>query len=246
MAEALPGLTGYVLAGGRSSRMGQDKAAMRLGDATLLEVAVRKLRRVCGEVVVIGSGPDGGADRVVADRHLGCGPMGGIEAALGDVRGEWAMFLPVDMPLLPAGLVEALGSAWSMAVASGVRATMAVADGVPQPLVSLLHRGALATVEAAIAQGQYKVRPVLEEVAGLVAAAQGVPLPEATYRTEIRIELGAAGNDSCGPGVVRVGDQTVWQPSAAEWRFRHLWFSNLNTPEEFAGAQQVAVAAGAA
>lgn len=241
MAERLPGLTGYVLAGGRSSRMGQDKAAMQLGGATLLETAVRKLRQVCAEVVVIGGGPDGGADRVVADRHPGCGPIGGMEAALSDIRGDWAMFLPVDMPLLPGGLVEALGSAWSMAVASGARATMTVVDGAPQPLISLVHRGALATVEAAVARGQYKVRPVLEEAAGQVAAAQGIPVSGALCRTEIRMEAG----ERSGPGMVRVGHETVWRPSAAEWRLRHLWFSNLNTPEEFAEAEQFAMWAGA-
>ena len=46
MAEVFPGLTGYVLAGGRSLRMGQDKAELVLNGSTLLEIAVRKLRSV--------------------------------------------------------------------------------------------------------------------------------------------------------------------------------------------------------
>lgn len=239
MAETLPGLTGYVLAGGRSSRMGQDKSAMRLGGVTLLEEAVGKLRRLCAEVVVIGGPAHGGADRLVADRHPGCGPIGGLEAALADSGGEWAMFLPVDMPLLPAGLVGALGAAWQRGMPNGLRVGMAVAGGVTQPLVSIVHRKALAAIQAAIGAGRYKVRPVLEEAASSLAI-RGSPGRIALSRTEIVV-----GDAETHPGLplVRVGDEIVWRPSAAEWRSRHLWFSNLNTPEEFAEAEQFAFAA---
>ncbi len=203
---------GYVLAGGRSSRMGVDKAEMRLGGRTLLEIAVGKLRRICDEVVVVGeraAAPEG--VRVIADGWAGCGPMGGMEAALGDVGAGRAMFLPVDMPLMPMGLLEGMARVWA---ASGARVCLAVGDGQVQPLVSQVRGDVVSEVRAALGRGQYKVRPLLE-----AAGAQG-----GLVRTEIRT------GERCAvwPG---------WTPSEAEWARRELWFANLNTPEEFGRAE---------
>ncbi len=218
--------------------MGQDKAELVLNGSTLLEIAVRKLRSVCGEVVVVGERSGVGADRVLRDRHAGCGPIGGIETALGDVRGEWAMFLPVDMPLLPRGLVEALCATWRDDCAAVARVCMTVANSVVQPLVSVVHRRALATAEDAVSRGQLKVRPMFEAAAARIAADAGMATEAVLRRTEVR----TIDDGSSGPGTVSVGQHRIWRPSAAEWRLRHLWFSNLNTPEEFRAAEQHAAA----
>lgn len=207
--------TGYVLAGGRSRRMGQNKADLVLGKKTLLEWAVRKLARVSSEIVVVG--PEGMLDgvRSIVDRHVGCGPLGGMEVALDDIAGEWAAFLPVDMPMLPDGLLEALHAEWSEI---GARAGFAVTQGQAQPLISRLHRQALDGVRQSLEQGALKVRPVLE---AMQAAATDVCWQEERQ-------------------VVRVGAERLWVPSEAEWAMRSLWFSNLNTPEEFQSAQRFA------
>lgn len=69
-------ILGAVLAGGRSSRFGSDKALAALGGHTLLERAVASLEAQCDSVIVVGRGD-------VADRpRPGMGPLGGINAAL--------------------------------------------------------------------------------------------------------------------------------------------------------------------
>ncbi len=74
---------GYVLAGGRSSRMGRDKALLELAGKPLVRHAVKKLRRVCMDVRVLSDNPELAAYApIVPDIHRDCGPMGGIEAAL--------------------------------------------------------------------------------------------------------------------------------------------------------------------
>jgi len=216
------GVCGYVLAGGLSSRMGSDKAEMQLGGLTLLEIAVGKLRQICGEVVVVGRREFVPAGvRVIPDLRPGCGPMGGIEAALSDAGSGRAMFLPVDMPLVPADLLGRMAREW---IGSDARVCLAVVDGRVQPLVSLVGSEMLRAVRGALARGEYKVSPVLEG-AGAEDASQ------VEGRSVVRTEISTAERDLIWPG---------WRPSEEEWAARELWFANLNTPEEFASAQSYA------
>ena len=206
---------GYVLTGGRSSRMGVDKAELRLGGRTLLEIAVRKLQGICTEVVISGQRervPSG--VRVLQDVWPDCGPMGGMVAALRDAGANPALFLPVDMPLLPQELLARMAEVW---LRSAAPVCFAVTDGRAQPLLSLLRFGALREMEAALARGEYKVRPVLE------AAGKGCG-------GVLRTEISTSRRDAGWPG---------WLPGDAEWDARELWFANLNTPEEFAAAERV-------
>ena len=217
MPDRSPELTGYVLAGGRSSRMGTGKADLRLGGHTLLAIACAKLAPLCREVVVVGTGEPPPGVRGIADLHPGCGPIGGMEAALRDLPTEFAAFLPVDMPLLPPGLLAELARRWSSPGLGAARVCFAVFDGVAQPLVSRLHREVLPMLEAAISAGELKLRPVLERAAAHLG-------PGALERTEI----------TTGEILLREpGSPGRWTPPEQERSSSRLWFSNLNTPEEF-------------
>jgi molybdenum cofactor guanylyltransferase len=236
MAQALiPGVVAYVLAGGRSSRMGRDKAMLTLGGRTLLARAVQTLRNVASEVVLLGDRPElEGADRAIADLHPGCGPLGGMETALRDLTSrpgaEWACFLPVDMPFLPAGLYAAMLRYWLTAAASGARIGYVRVDGVAQPLVSLIHGSALPCLEVALEDGRLKVAPALEEAAKGLASkpAPSLQSGRAEART-IAFTLGQTNRpiEQC------VDADLDWSPSPEELAVRQLWFANLNTPQEF-------------
>ena len=100
-ATTFPALTGLVLAGGRSLRMGRDKAGLRLGDGrTLLEHAIGLLERAgCSAVLVSGNYRDHGG---IPDRYTHLGPLGGIASVL-EARPELSgplLIVPVDMPAL--------------------------------------------------------------------------------------------------------------------------------------------------
>ena len=75
---------GFVLAGGRSSRMGQDKALLQVAGRSLLEVALEKLRCLDGPAPRIAAARSDLLSHapVIPDLHPGCGPLSGIEAAL--------------------------------------------------------------------------------------------------------------------------------------------------------------------
>ena len=78
-----PELGGYVLAGGRSSRMGTDKALLLLAGKPLIAHAVVKLGRLCQDVRVLSANSAlAPYAPLVPDLHPDCGPIGGIEVAL--------------------------------------------------------------------------------------------------------------------------------------------------------------------
>lgn len=107
-------IVGLVLAGGRSSRMGEDKALMRVGGHTLLERSLSVLRAAGAERVAISGTRAGG----IPDRWPEAGPVGGIASAVdGLPDGEW-LVIPVDMPRLHEDVLRPLLAASSSAAVS--------------------------------------------------------------------------------------------------------------------------------
>ena len=109
MTRRMPSdLNGYVLAGGKSSRMGQDKALLKLAGKPLVLRAVEKLQQICADFYILGNRPELEIYApLVRDLHEGCGPLGGIEAAFSHSAKAWNLFMAVDMPFLPVGFLDA-------------------------------------------------------------------------------------------------------------------------------------------
>lgn len=94
---------GALLCGGRSSRMGRDKAFLEVDRQSLWRLQLAKLRAVCGEVVICGSAsqrPFFAAEgvRFEADAVADLGPLSGIARALGSTQATHVLVLAVDMP----------------------------------------------------------------------------------------------------------------------------------------------------
>ncbi len=102
------GWTGVVLAGGRSSRMGRDKALIPYAGRTLLERALDILEPQVQELLVIGDPMKYGhvGPFVVADDIPGVGPLGGIVTAMRYASHDRLLVLACDMPHVTAGLSE--------------------------------------------------------------------------------------------------------------------------------------------
>lgn len=95
-----------VLAGGQSSRMGQDKALMKLGGKTVIEHVIDNLSKVFDEVYISGNHsnyPD--SKRVIKDVITHKGPMGGIRSAL-ENYGEDIFVCSCDMPFFSSELIK--------------------------------------------------------------------------------------------------------------------------------------------
>jgi molybdenum cofactor guanylyltransferase len=176
-------VTGYVLAGGKSSRMGQDKALLELAGKPLVAYAVEKLRRVCGDVHILSSRSElAEFAPLMPDVHPGCGPLGGVEVALLHSAREWSLFLPVDMPFVPASFLED----WVREVLSTkARVALFTVDGRAQPTLCLLHREVTPFARRAMEQREYKLWPVLEGAARELAARSGVALDQVLWNRPV-------------------------------------------------------------
>jgi molybdenum cofactor guanylyltransferase len=155
----------FVLAGGRSTRMGQDKALLQLAGRSLVDLALDKLRAIGVTAPRIAAARSDLSSHapVVPDLHPGCGPLSGIEAALDATTRPLNLFLPVDMPLIPARFLD-----WMVqrAEITGAWVTVPRINGSPQPLCAVYHRDLLRPITASLLAGDYKVMPVVSAAAG--------------------------------------------------------------------------------
>lgn len=151
-------LSGFVLAGGKSSRMGQDKAALTLNGRTLLEHALTALRGVCRDVAILGRYDRYGAlAPVYEDIFPGCGPLGGIHAALSNSHTQFNLVIAVDTPFLAPDFLSYLAE---RAIASSAVVTTPEIDDYTQPLCTVYSLDFLPIADRALQAGNYKIVPL--------------------------------------------------------------------------------------
>jgi molybdenum cofactor guanylyltransferase len=155
---------GFILAGGASSRMGTDKARLRLGGRTLVERAAEALSHVAARTSVV-SPREADAELglpLVSDVFRGAGALGGLHAALDACRAEWAAVVSCDLPFVTGELFALLAS-----LRAGAAEAVAPRqpDGRAQPLCALYSRRAcLPAAERLLAAGELRPRVLLSEV----------------------------------------------------------------------------------
>ncbi|WP_285405540.1 molybdenum cofactor guanylyltransferase [Luteibacter sp. ME-Dv--P-043b] len=99
-----PMILGLVLAGGLSSRMGRDKAALVIDGATLLQRAILALHAAGAAIVAVSGDRPGG----IPDRWPRSGPVGGIASVVDHLPNGELLVVPVDMPHLGESLLAPL------------------------------------------------------------------------------------------------------------------------------------------
>src|SRR5271157_1138730 len=152
MAQTELSRMGFLLAGGKSSRMGADKAFLDFGGQTLLDRALGAMGGVCDRVAIVGD-PARFAkyEAVVADIFSGCGPLAGIHAALVHSSAELNLMLAVDMPFVSAELLAFLFTAAAAEHnASHAMVTIPRTSRGLQPLCAIYRRDFSAVAEQAL------------------------------------------------------------------------------------------------
>jgi len=170
MAGTGPSRMGFVIAGGKSSRMGADKAFLDFGGQTLLDSALAVMGAVCERVAIVGDPArfakyeSAKYKAVVADIFSGCGPLAGIHAALVHSPAELNLMLAVDMPFVSK---ELLGFLFAAAADEDNHAIVTVprtSHGF-QPLCAVYRREFSTTAEEALRAGKYKIDAAFSGVA---------------------------------------------------------------------------------
>jgi len=101
-------LTGIIMAGGKSSRMGMNKATTIFRSRMLAEYPIRLLENTCGQILISTNEALPFSFKQVADVMPECGPMGGIFSCLRESVSHYNVVLACDMPLLTTDYIQAL------------------------------------------------------------------------------------------------------------------------------------------
>jgi molybdopterin-guanine dinucleotide biosynthesis protein A len=155
-------VTGVILAGGGSSRMGTDKALLSLGDRTFIGSIAGTLGFLFNDVMIISDHGDryGFLELPVQeDIRKDAGPLGGIHAALSSIKTHYAFVIACDLPLVSRGACLRVLSAQP-------RDDVVVArngDRI-QPLFGLYSKGVLPEAEERLGRGENSVMDFLEQV----------------------------------------------------------------------------------
>ncbi len=191
--EKIRGFTGVILAGGRSRRMGSDKALLPYQGGRFIEAILRRMEELFEEVIVV-TGEPGRYDflpcRRVTDLFAGMGALGGIHAALRH-SGEEAIFVVAcDMPHLSPDLIR-----YQCSLAEGADVVVPEGEGGLEPLHAVYRKSVLPVVEEALRDGQCRVvsffdrvrvrrvsRDTVERIDPDLSAFRNINTPEEYYR----------------------------------------------------------------
>lgn len=161
--EAARDVTAFILAGGKSTRMGRDKAFVAHNGRTLLARALDLARSLTANVRIVGSPEKFAAFApVIEDIFPGCGPLGGIHAALQASATELNLMLAVDTPFLSPAFLQYLTRRAHDAPEAVV--TLPVADGRRQPLCAIYRPEFAVPAEKALRSGRNRIDILFEEV----------------------------------------------------------------------------------
>lgn len=152
-----PTTTGLLLAGGRSSRMGQEKAVLTIGEQPMIRRVAQVLASCCDEILLAlrpaspaDPGPERLAElcgideiRVVHDKAEDRGPVAGLAAGLAAARGEIVFAAACDLPFLRRALVRGLCAA--LRQNTTIDLVVPEVDGRLQPLLAAYRRTRMAT-----------------------------------------------------------------------------------------------------
>lgn len=166
-------LSAAALAGGKSTRMGSDKAFLPLvnGGEPMLALVLQRLRVVAAEVLIVANDPERYEQfgvRVVPDAHVGIGALGGIHAAVGQAHHEHCLVVACDMPFLNPGLLRRMASEPRdydvlVPVIPG-ESRQRREGGVSQTLHAVYGKGCLPAIAARIAEEKRQVIGFFDDV----------------------------------------------------------------------------------
>jgi molybdopterin-guanine dinucleotide biosynthesis protein A len=151
-----PDRSAAILAGGKSSRMGRNKALLDVGGSSMVRRTAALLRPLVDDLFLVADDAAPYASLglpILPDVHHGCGSLGGIHAAIAGAAHPLVLCVACDMPHLAAAVPELL-------LASAGPDDDALIPRVgdrPEPLLAVYGRGALPAMERAIIAGRLRI-----------------------------------------------------------------------------------------
>lgn len=164
--EAKSGVTGIILAGGRSRRLGRDKAVEPFGSQPLIGRVIELVQSLTDEIVVsvadsarAAALPLEEAHQIAVDIYPEGGSLGGIYAGLNAASSEWGLVVACDMPFLNRQLFE-----YMLTQRAGYDAVVPVPGDFPEPTHALYSRVCLPHIEARLKANNLKISGFFDDV----------------------------------------------------------------------------------
>ena len=204
---------GFILAGGQSSRMGQDKALIQLAGTPLIQRALAILRAASLNPRIAGTKSDLGswAPAVPDDlNESGLGPLSGVCSALSFTSARYSVFLPVDLPFMPSSLITHL--LHQAAIAQPAVTTVSIA-GFIQTFPAVVHRATLPALQSSLRSNDRNCLRAFRE------AADALSKPFSVLPVELLLQAGQVSHPQGFPGP--------------------LWFLNVNSRQDLSRAESL-------
>lgn len=153
-------MTGIILAGGKSSRMGRNKAFIEWDGVPLIERSLEVFHSVFSQVLISSNHPELYAKygvEVVQDNILDRGPLGGLEACLRVAQFEYSFFAACDMPFLDHRVIRFMAERIDRA-----HILVPDVDGGLHPLHSFYHKDCLTIIEKRLKAQEVKLMDLLQ------------------------------------------------------------------------------------
>jgi molybdopterin-guanine dinucleotide biosynthesis protein A len=165
-----PDLSAFILAGGKSTRMGTDKAFVLLDGRTLLAHMLDLAQKVTSNVHIVGDPAKFATFApTIEDIFPGCGPLAGIHVALRSSGTDLNIVLAVDVPFVSLALLSYLVA---RAKNSDASVTLAQAAGGFQPLCAVYRRSFADVAEKARSGGRYKIDVLFDQTNTLIVGEE--------------------------------------------------------------------------
>ncbi len=150
-----PEVTGIILAGGKSSRFGSDKALFSFRGKKLVEYSIEIIKPMCGQILLSTNQPDKFRFTgwpTVEDIYPGCGPVAGIHACLEQSSTMHHLVIGCDMPWLDTRLFEFI-----LHNSPGYQVVMPMHKGFRETMASYYHKSCSPALENALKEQRYKI-----------------------------------------------------------------------------------------
>ena len=153
-------ITGVLVAGGKSRRMGGDKACIELSGEHLYRRPLNLLQQLFTKVIIAGDRPDleTGVIPAIPDIYPGSA-LGGLFTGLKTAKTDWIFVIPCDLPYPDRGIAEQL-----ILSRNGADAVVPRTPDGYEPLFALYHRRCLPHMENMLKSNRYRILDLYQEI----------------------------------------------------------------------------------
>jgi molybdopterin-guanine dinucleotide biosynthesis protein A len=173
MTTKINTINGYILAGGKSSRMGMDKGLMVFNGKAIVQRVMEQMKPAVNKLVIVSNNPEYekfGLE-VVVDIIKNIGPAGGIHAALNHTNAEKNFLVSCDMPFITTGSIEFI-----IRHSLQSQITVPVYQCQTEPLFGIYSKECLTKWQELIQQGIIKLQDIISHFSLLKLDVDGNPL----------------------------------------------------------------------